>query len=275
MLAADDPIGPAFDTMTLSRPTARKLVGCWMGSAGTRTLVLPEVWRELTYEPEPARAFGSTQAWQAAAQHPEAPYRWVRLTAEENERAREIRSKFTQACFPQVPHDGIMTHGDAVIVSQALALRTDALVTSDIRSIDHYEINNLIERWWGANAGFVMTLDDALCQAHAGGEGGEQLLVLALATIAPPSNADWRVDAAFADLQALRRALRGAALATVADHIENRWECGRDLERLVEAARALAARSPTLRFERMRAQWHREGRVDGFADAPAAHSDGP
>lgn len=62
MPAADDPIGPAFDTMTLSRPTARKLVGCWMDTAGTRTLVLPEVWRELTYEPEPTRAFGSTQA---------------------------------------------------------------------------------------------------------------------------------------------------------------------------------------------------------------------
>lgn len=275
MLAADDPIGPAFDTMTLSRPTARKLVGCWMDSAGTRTLVLPEVWRELTYEPEPTRAFGSTQAWQAAARHPEAPYRWVRLTAEENKRAREIRARFTQACFPQVPHDGIMNHSDAVFVSQALALKTDALVTSDIRSIDHYEINNLIERWWGANAGFVMTLDDALCQAHAGGEAGEQLLVHALANVAPPAEAPWSVDAAFADLQRLRRALRGAALATVADHIENRWECGRDLERLVEAARALAARSPTLRFERMRAQWHREGRVDGFADAPAAHSDGP
>lgn len=272
MPTADDPIGPAFDTMTLSRPTARKLVGCWMDSAGTRTLVLPQVWRELTYEPEPPRAFGATQAWQAAAHHPEAPYRWARLTAEENERAREIRARFTQACFPQVPHDGIMNHGDAVIVSQALALKTDALVTSDIRSIDHYEINNLIERSWGANAGFVSTLDDALCEAHAGGEGGEQLLVLALATIAPPSNADWRVDAAFADLQALRRALRGAALATVADHLENRWECGRDLERLVEAARALAARSPTLRFERIRAQWHREGRVDAQPQRPGARS---
>ena len=76
-----------------------------------------------------------------------------------------------------------MNHGDAVIVSQALALKTDALVTSDIRSIDYYEINNLVERSWGANAGFVSTLDDALCAAHAGGEGGEQLLVLALARL--------------------------------------------------------------------------------------------
>lgn len=266
MPAADEPLGPAFDTMTLSRPTARKLVGCWMDNAGMPTLVLPEVWRELTYEPEPPRAFGSTQAWQAAAHHPAAPYRWVRLTADEYERTREIRAMFTQACFPQVPQDGILNHGDAIIVSQALALRTDALVTSDIRSIDHYEINNLIERSWGTNAGFVVTLDDALCQAHAGGEGGEQLLLLALATIAPTADAGWSVDAAFADLQKLRRALRGAALPTVADHIENRWECGRDLDQLIEAAMAMAAGSRALRFERIRARWHRQGKADDLRD---------
>lgn len=259
----DEPLGPAFDTMTLSRPTARKLVGCWMDNARTRTLVLPQVWRKLTYEPEPTRAFGSTHAWQAAARHVDAPYRWATLTDEEYKLSGEIRASFTQACFPQVPHDGIMNHSDAVIVSQALALKTDALVSSDIRSIDHYEINNLIERAWGGNVGFVVTLDDALCKAHAGGEGGEQLTVLALATIAPSAEAAWSVDAAFADLQRLRRSLAGAALPAVADRIENRWECGRDLDRLVASARELTAQSPTLRFERIRARWHRQGHVDG------------
>lgn len=262
MTSNDDSLGPAFDTMTLSRPTVRKLVGCWMDSVTVPTLVLPQVWRELTHEPEPARTFGSSHAWQAASRHPDAPYRWARLTEDEYARSHEIRSLFTQACFPQVPHDAIMNHSDAIIVSQALALQTDALVSSDIRSIDHYEINNLIERSWGGNAGFVVTLDDALCQAHAGGEGAERLLVLALATIAPDMDAGWGVDAAFADLQKLRKALRGAALPVVADRIENRWECGRDLDRLVASASEVAARSPTLHFERIRARWHRRGRVD-------------
>ena len=265
MPSADDGIGPAFDTMTLSRPTTRKLVGGWMDSSNMRTLVLPQVWRELTYEPDPthpARAFGSSDAWQAASRHPDAPYRWAELSAHEVELSREIRSRFTKACFPQVPRDGIMNHSDAVIISQALALRTDALVSSDVRSIDHYEINNLIERSWGGNTGFVVTLDDALCEAHAGGEGSEQLLVLALATIAPDVGAEWSVDGAFADLQRLRNALRGAALPTVADRLENRWECDRGLSRLVESAREVAANSPTLRFERTRARWHRQGRAD-------------
>jgi len=40
----DDPIGPAFDPYTLSTPTPRKLVGCWMDQAGLRTLIVPQVW---------------------------------------------------------------------------------------------------------------------------------------------------------------------------------------------------------------------------------------
>ena len=34
----DEPLGPGFDTVTLTRPTPRKLVCLWMEQAGLRTL---------------------------------------------------------------------------------------------------------------------------------------------------------------------------------------------------------------------------------------------
>ena len=54
----DDPIGPAFDANTLSTPTPRKLVGCWMDQAGLRTLIVPQVWDELTHQPPSLRRQG-------------------------------------------------------------------------------------------------------------------------------------------------------------------------------------------------------------------------
>ena len=51
----DDAIGPAFDAHTLSTPTPRKLVGCWMDQAGLRTLIVPQVWDELTHQPPSVR----------------------------------------------------------------------------------------------------------------------------------------------------------------------------------------------------------------------------
>lgn len=261
-------LGPAFDTMTLMRPTPRRLVGCWMEAAGLLTLVLPEVLRELTREPVPERKFTSAKAWREAVKRQDTPFLWVVLTEDEHRLAQDMRASFTQACFPMTPRDGIMTHGDAIIVSQALALGTDALVTSDVRTIDHYEINNLIERTWRENAGFVTTLDDALCGAHAGGEGAERLLLLALSTVAPDAGAAWSVDQAHADLQNLRKAMRGAALPVAADRLENRWNSARDLETLVAAAKSFAADSRSLRFENVRTGWHRRKKADSETNSP-------
>ena len=43
----EEPLGPAFDTVTLIRPTPRKLVCLWMEQAGLRTVLLPTVWEQL------------------------------------------------------------------------------------------------------------------------------------------------------------------------------------------------------------------------------------
>lgn len=49
MAVTDEALGPGFDTVTLTRPTPRKLVCLWMEQAGLRTVLLPTVWRVVSY----------------------------------------------------------------------------------------------------------------------------------------------------------------------------------------------------------------------------------
>ena len=64
----------------------------------------------------------------------------------------------------------------------------------------------------GENSVMLLTLDNALMQAYAGGELAERLLVNALATVAPASHVQWSVDEAFDDLNRLRKAMLGSRL---------------------------------------------------------------
>ena len=258
----NDPIGPAFDANTLSTPTPRKLVGCWMDQAGLRTLIVPQVWDELTHQPPSLRRQGPiVESWLRIRRLPEAPYRWEVLDDDQIAVVEEVLSCFTQACFPRTPSDRIATNSDAIIVAEAVAVGAEALVTGDINSIDHYEVNDVLRRVLGRNAEFVTTLDNGLCKAHAGGEASERLLALALATIAPPPSADWTVDAAHDDLQQLRKALAGSRLVTTSARLECRWEQALDLESVLDQARRIALESPALCIERLRTQWHRESRT--------------
>ena len=257
-MAADARIGPAFDSNTLIRPTPRKLIGCWMDRAGLDTLILPQVWRELTAVPAGLPRTPSVVAWQRTKEMLGAPFRWATLNPAQAEAALELRRHFTQACFPRSLPDEIESDSDAIIVSEAIALDTDVLVTGDIRSIDHYEVNSVIAQTLGRNTHFVMTLDDALLQAYSGGELGEELLVTALASVAPEGSDGWSTDAAFADLESLNKALLGANMPRTARRLLNRWECSPDLQATVEQARSMSEQSPSLGHERLRAAWQRE-----------------
>ena len=206
---ADERLGPAFDTCTLSTPTPRKLVGCWMEQAGRKTVIVPEVWRELTQSQGPAAREYPKSAWRRLAERPDSPFVLPSLSEEQEEAAYQIRSKFTSTCFPGVHPLTIHTHSDALVVSQSLALGTDVLVTGDVRTIDHYEINLIVRQLLGRNAPFVTTLDQALCSAYPGGRAVEQLLTLAMSTVAPAEvEPEWEVDRAHQDLSELRRAVR-------------------------------------------------------------------
>ena len=259
MTLSNDVLGPGFDTGTLIRPTQRKLVTCWMELAGTRTLILPKVWEELTYSHPASARFNAAAAWKEIAERPDAPFQWVAWTDEHERLAEEVRSRFTQACFPKHASDQIDLNSDAIVISQALALGTDVLVTSDVNTIDHYEINLVVEQALGMNTGFVVTLDDALQQVFRGGEAAHGLLVLALSTIAPTRGQRWSIEEAFTDLNNLRTAMTGAGMRQTAIRLETRWEQCRDLVSALDEAQDRAEKSTALAFERMRTAWHREG----------------
>ena len=250
-------VGPAFDTNTLIRPTQRKLVGVWMDDVDLPTLVLPQVRSELTRRPVVSRSFASCDDWLMMEQTPGAPFRWPRLDREQELLALDIRQMFTQPCFPNTPVDDIEDHGDAIAISEALVLGVDLMVTGDFTSIDHHEVNHVARQSLGRNTAVVVTLDSTLTQAYPGGELADQLLVNALATVAPESHLQWSVDEAFEDLNRLRNAMLGSRLTDTVAKLGIRWECSRDLQSVVERARLVASESKALAFERLRSNWHR------------------
>ena len=239
------------------RPTQRKLVCCWMESAGLKTLVLPRVLDQLTEGAGSSKEFRLSDAWKRMIDLPDSPYNFPLWSSELDNAAYELRRCFTEACFPNKTAEQILFDSDAVIVSQALALGTDLLVTSDINTIDHYEINLVVEKHIGRNAGFVTTLDDALQQAHCGSDAGQSLLTLALTTIAPHPDSEWPVERAHEDLARLRQAVIGASLRITSERLETRWSQCADLEETLAQAQSLAAKSRALEVERMRTGWIR------------------
>ena len=233
-----------------------------MEQAGRRTLIVPQVWRELTEAQGPKSRDYPKTAWRHLAAVPDSPFELPVLTEEQEEAAYSIRAKFTTACFPGSQPASIHALGDAVIVSQALALGTDVLVTGDVKTIDHYEINIVIDKFLGRNAPFVTTLDDALCRAYGGGEAAEQLLVMALSTVAPGADCTrWSIEEARESLNGLQAAMAGSRLVTTSQRLDTRWQECRDLTSLLDRARSMADQSNVLRCESIRADMHRAGLV--------------
>lgn len=259
----DDPEGPAFDTNTLGTPTPRKLVCCWMEQSGLRTTVLPEVWTELTRQPSsvPARR-PIVESWRHVRSLPDNPFLWCELDDDQREVAGEALGKFTQACFPRTRATQIPTLSDAIIIAEAVAVGAEALVTGDINTIDHYEVNGVLSKAFGRNREFVTTLDNGLCRAHPCADAAERLLILALSTIAPAQADEWPVDDAHEDLQRLRKALAGSNLVTTSDRLENRWNQSRNLEAVLEQATDAARSSRALRIERQRSHGFGIGRAE-------------
>ena len=253
----NDPLGPAFDTGTLIRPTQRKFACCWMEAAGFKTLVLPRVWEQLTEGAGSSSQYRSSDAWRHVASLPNTPFAFAEWSPDLEDAAYDLRRHFTEACFPRRTAEQILYDSDAVIVSQALALGTDMLVTSDVNTIDHYELNLVAEKRLGRNAGFVTTLDQALQQAHRGGEAGQSLLTLALTTIAPPLDQEWPPKVAHEDLKRLREAAVGASLRQTADRLDTRWNQCPDLPGTLARAQLRASQSKALEVERLRRDWIR------------------
>lgn len=250
-------LGPGFDTLTLIRPTPRKLACLWMEQAGLPTLLLPTVWEQLT-RTRRKNASVNTASWRRLRSHNDAPFRWIELNDDQQEAVEDVLAHFTEPCFPKLAADQVPDDPDANIVAEALVLGTDVLVTQDINSINHDEINFVIEKRLGRNTGFVITLDRALSQAFPGGDCANRLLTLALATIAPTEQGEWPVEEAHTGLGKMLDALVGANVRDTAARLGIRWDQCRDLDQVLVDAQTMARNSRALEFERLRAEWQRE-----------------
>ena len=261
--------GVAFDTNMLTRPTQRRLMTLWAELSGQRTALLPQVRAELTATPEfePAKTLPSArtqrEAWAAIIQAPNSPFEEVVLNKDARERFGEVILQFTLPCFPLLNNvDEITTHPDAIVLAQGLAAGMDVIISNNMRSVDHIEINGLVREVFGRNAGLLLTADDALLEAHPCGEGSRALLVMALASAWPDDGREMTVADAERLLASLCERLEGATMPQTAIRLRNRFATDGDLGLVLGEARKVATASNALFHERVRADWVRQRRVD-------------
>ena len=249
-------LGPTCDTNLLSTPTPRRLFTLWMEQAGTRVPLLPQVWAELT-GPNPTDAsptgIAHRNAWFAVVEMERSPFEIVRLTEQEKERAEDILSAFTLRHFPALANVAdIRHHSDCLVVAQGLACGVDMIVTNNMRSMDHHEINQLVRERWGRNDGFLVSANDALLAAHPGGESARYLLAIALASVQP---ADQELDIGSARHflgELCSRLQSGLQMPDTAQRLINTFENDCRIEDTLAKAAALARDSLALKAERAR-----------------------
>ena len=259
-VAIDPSLGLAFDTNLLSRSTQRRLMATWMESAGMKVVVVPQVMAELCapnivdMSAKAQRINARHRArWEDAVRAEDAPYALVELDAEQQEAVAEIVARFTLRCFPSLNTvDEIGRHADAKVLAQALAFGVDYVLTNNMKSIDHHEVNDLVAKTMGRNFGLVVTADNALLQAHRGGEASRELLTVAFASIWPDSGVELDLDDAGRRLSRRAEILasRGVAMPDVAQRLVNAFDVDEDLEIVLGNARQLSVDSVALRIER-------------------------
>ena len=198
----------------------------------------------------------------ALVQAPHSPFERVVLDDDARARFGEIIAQFTLLCFPLLNNvDEITTHSDAIVLAQGLAAGMDVIVSNNMRSVDHFEINGLVREVFGRNAGLLLVADDALLAAHPCGEGSRALLVMALAS-AWPDGGEMTVGDAERLLASLCERLDGATMPQTATRLRNRFATDGDLDSVLHEARGVAAASNALFHERVRAEWVRRRQVD-------------
>lgn len=265
----DPSLGLAFDTNLLSRPTQRRLMATWMESAGMKVVVLPQVMAELCAPnivdmSAKAQRINARQRarWEDAVQAKDSPYLLADLDAEQQEAVAEIVARFTLRCFPSLNTvDEIGRHADSKVLAQALAFGVDYVLTNNMKSIDHHEVNDLVTKTMGRNFGLVVTADNALLRAHSGGEASRELLTVALASIWPDGGVELDLDDAGRRLNRLSEVLasRGVAMPDVAQRLLNAFDVDEDLEAVLGNARQLSVDSIALGIER---RWAADGRQE-------------
>lgn len=264
----DDSI--AFDTNMLAKPTPRRLMTLWLEQADCRTLVLPRVYEELTapsLAQRDKRHKGrniQAETWDQAIQSPDSPFLLVKLSERQKDAAAEFLLRFNLRCFPSLNEVGeIARSPDAEIIAQGLAFGADVIITNNMRSIDHFEVNAIATAHFGRNSGLLVTADNAMLSAHTSGEASRHLLVTALASSWPDHLQPLGMEEAKSVLDGLcARLASGVNMPDVAQRLLSAYDIDGNLDEILFNAHALASKSVALAIERRRADQRRRVAVD-------------
>lgn len=265
--SSDTAPGLAFDSNLLNKQTPRRLMSMWMESAGAKVLILPAVMKELCapnlVDDSPTaqrRNALHSQCWNDVLAMRDVPYALLQLSDDEKDVASEVLQRFTLRCFPKLNEPSeILRENDAMILAQGIAAGVDCVVTNDVSTIDHYEINDLVAKTIGKNAGIVLDADRAMLQAHPGGHASRQLLLTALASNWPQPEDSMSPHEAYTYVQDLaERLAQNVNMPNVARRLVNAFEIDDDLGQLLDTAQEMSRTSQMLRCERLRAQMLRD-----------------
>ena len=263
----DDSI--AFDTNMLAKPTPRRLMTLWLEQADCRTLVLPRVYEELTAPSLAYRAASckgrniQAAAWDQAIRSSNSPYLLVELSDDQKDAAAEFLMRFNLRCFPSLNEVGeIARSPDAQIIAEGLAYGADVVITNNMRSIDHFEVNAVATAHFGRNSGLLVTADNAILSAHPWGEASRHLLVTALASSWPDHLQELDLEEAKLVLDNLcARLASGVNMPDAAQRLLNAYDVDKDLPEVLRNAHTMASNSVALAFERRRADQRRSAKA--------------
>lgn len=248
----DEDYGPAFDSNVLGKPALRKLLGLWMEASGTSVALLPQVVDELTPDRARGTAAVLAQCWRRAVAHPQSYFKEVSLSDRERDERERLLYSFPVSCFPVCDDvDDIPNHPDAIVVAEAAATGASLLLTRDVRTMDHFRINEVVSKLVPRNEPLIAHVDDALNEAHNTFDGGRELLATALSSVWPQNQMpSFEIDETRERLSALSRAIReGAGMTLTADRLINLFDRDEDLEQVFAMAADRAAQSKVLRLE--------------------------
>lgn len=287
------------DTNRIMFPTQRRFNAAWREMAGDRVRLLPQVAREIMHnrldpefiEEEVERARTGLERvrnsatereillresdlwWAEELWRDDGPYELIPMSREQHERAEAICDRIDPRAFPRIRPEEVPTHADTLVIAQALATGQQMLVTGNMRSIDHAEVNDWAARHahsYGIEHPEVMQVqDETMPRMYAGPEGKRELCAIGLGAAWPgaPDATLFEVEHAF---DGMLGAMEGARLGDTGVAIADTWRSLPDPETLLEEVRV---RLP----ERMRASERRHpafvrtvpgmGRVDASLGA--------
>ena len=161
-----------FHTSVLRHPTARALHAAWQELNGLNLGILPAVAEQLAPISAGAIRTGADLAgrlldyhggrsatpatrrlaeeswWWTVWNDPASPYTAIRLLPSEDDRAVRLLDEIDPRCFPDRRPDEVSRSPEARIVCETIAIDAWLVLTADMQTVDHIEVNR-----WAAETG--------------------------------------------------------------------------------------------------------------------------